>query len=280
MTADELVAQGRLDAAIASLGEDARTRPRDPAVRLALLATLGFAGDWERAAKQLDVLQWLGLPRGLDLGRIRTLLAAEQQRSRVFEGGPPPRTLDRPGEVVMGTLHACRRLTDGDPGGAADALASLDEGRMPIRGTISGEVFEDIVEADDLLRHVVELFTVDGYTWVAWESIQYLAVSPRADLLDVLWPGVQIATHSGWIGRAVLPGLYPETARHHDDLVRLGRKTEWDEAGAGIVRGAGAKLYAIDGEPRSIWELSELILDPPADCADPAARRGDSPESP
>ena len=55
-TARELYAAGRLDSAIETLGAELRNAPADATRRTFLFELLSFAGQYDRAEKQLDVL--------------------------------------------------------------------------------------------------------------------------------------------------------------------------------------------------------------------------------
>ena len=59
-TARELYAAGRLDSAIETLGAELRSNPLDAQRRTFLFELLTFAGQYERAEKQLDVLARAG----------------------------------------------------------------------------------------------------------------------------------------------------------------------------------------------------------------------------
>ena len=55
-TAKELFSEGRLDAAIETLGVELRSHPTDTQRRSFLFELLAFAGQYDRAEKQLDAL--------------------------------------------------------------------------------------------------------------------------------------------------------------------------------------------------------------------------------
>jgi protein involved in temperature-dependent protein secretion len=66
------------------------------------------------------------------------------------------------------------------------------------------------------------------------------------------------------IGAVVVPGLYSTSWNHADELVRLGRRNEWIDLGAGLVRGAGAKVYDVGGQNKALVELQGVEFDIPA----------------
>jgi type VI secretion system protein ImpE len=259
-TIDELIASNRLGSAVERLAAEGRARPRDPAPRLGLFTLLAFAGELDRAGKQLEVLEGLGAA-GPDAARRRFLLGAERQRAALLAGDVPPPAPDDSAGAVATAFNAWRQARDGDAEGAAAILAAIDDRRPSRSGRLAGTPFDDLVDADDLLRPVLEAFTPDGYAWVPWDAVQYLAVSPPRDLLDILWSPAKLATRGGTIGVVAIPGLYPGSHAHADDAVRLGRGTAWADLGAGLARGAGAKLYVVDWQGRTLWDLADVEFD-------------------
>lgn len=261
-TADELVTDCRIDPAIGRLEDDVRSRPREAGPRFGLFALLAMTGQWDRAVKQLDVIDAFGLGAGLGFPspQARALISAERERTEVFSRGESPRLIEGARDTLALAADAWHLVANGDPAGALARLEAAEERRLPIRGRLAGEPFTSLIDADDLLRPILEVITPEGYGWIAWDSVQFLAVKSPSNLLEVLWTPAQIATSGGLIGRVVLPGLYPGTWAHPDDHVRLGRRTDWFEVGEGLSRGVGPKMFSIDGVARSLWDLTDLSL--------------------
>jgi type VI secretion system protein ImpE len=122
---------------------------------------------------------------------------------------------------------------------------------------------ERIRDADDLLAPVLEVITAEGYFWAPWENVQFLLVPPPQHLRDLLWAPARLATEDGLLGEVHLPNLYPGSYRHPDQAVRLGHMTVWTDAGSGIVRGSGQKMFLAGGEPRTLLEIGEIQFAPP-----------------
>src|SRR5882724_2668787 len=106
MTSRELYQAGKLDEAIQALGVEVRDNPGDARRRTFLFELLCFAGDWERAAKRLNILA--GENKQTDLGAMlyRSALHADRQRHELFEkkeypSGPVPE--DNRGGTWTGT---------------------------------------------------------------------------------------------------------------------------------------------------------------------------------
>jgi type VI secretion system protein ImpE len=265
MNARELLEAGRLSAAIEALNGELKARPNDLAGRTILFDLLCYAGDLTRAERQLDVIghQSGGAEAAIGVRFYQNMLAAEKARTRLFAEGVRPRFLLEPPLAVSQHLEALDRLREGRRDESKALLDGAAATRTPIRGVVGGGTFDDFRDADDLLAPVLEVFTASGYFWVPWEQVQFLQVPPPRNLRDLLWTPAQLASFDGQLGEVFLPALYPGSGAHADDLVRLGRKTEWLEPGAGIVRGAGRKLFLVGDDARSLPELGELQFDLP-----------------
>lgn len=260
MNARELLDKGELVAAIESLTNEIKAQPSDLSRRTFLFELLCFAGDLVRARKQLDVIGQLSgiaeVRNGVQV--YQDLLAAETARVRLFEEGRRPRFLLAP--TSRAELHL-EALDHDRQGRLGEARAELDRAAAEtplLRGVLEGADFDEIRDGDDLLAAALEVYSGDGYYWVPWEHIQYLEVPKPRTLRDLLWTPARLATFDGQLGEVFLPNLYPGSSTSGDDLLRLGRKTEWLDSGSEIVRGAGRKVFLIGEEARTLLELGEV----------------------
>jgi type VI secretion system protein ImpE len=262
MTAKDLMDAGKLGPAVARLSEDLRARPADRTARTFLFELLCFSNDFDRAERQLDVLSHHdGDLLGVQV--FRTLLAAEGMRSRLFDEGLRPRFVLAPPPAVELHLEALDLVRQGRQIEARETLDRAGSTQAPVRGTVGEAAFGEFRDADDILAPVLEVIASAGYFWVPWEHIQHLAVSTPRNLRDLLWTPADLATFDGQLGQVFLPNLYPGTGSHPDDLVRLGRTTVWQDLGAGIVRGAGPKIFLAGDETFTLPELGDVQFSPP-----------------
>ena len=262
MNAREFLKNGDLTQAIEQARQDVRAHPLDSHDRMLLFELLCFAGQWDRAAVQLDTVSELSADSMADdLVLCRELFKAQVERERFLFAGSPPRFLIEPPPVVAITLDAWDRLRAGELAEAAQRLEESEAGRSPPRGRLGETRFDDFRDTDDALAPVLEAFARGVYYWVPWEDIQYLDVQPPRSPRDLLWAPAKIALAQGILGQIYLPCLYPGSGGQSDDLVRLGRKTDWVEAGCGLSRGVGLKTFVADDEFRTIFELRDLHFD-------------------
>ncbi len=234
MGARELFQAGRLDEAIESLGIDLRSDPTDVQRRAFLFELLSFAGNHDRAEKQLDVLGAANAQAGLGALLYKAAIQAERLRSDMF-------------------------ANDGLPTGPAPAA---------VAGSLNGQPFTTLEDADPRIGARLEVFAGGQYLWLPLEHVATIRMERPARLRDLLWSPAKLLTGPGFrgleLGEVLLPVLTPLAAKHTDPLVRLGRITVWEELTDGRPAPAGQKLLLVDGEEVPLLELRELVITPPA----------------
>ena len=236
MNARELFHAGQLDEAIELLGAELRRNPTDAQQRVFLFELLCFAGQYERAEKQLDVLA--GGTREAEMGALlyRAALHAERTRQRMFSDGDYPR----------GSLPT------------------------PAAGNLNGRAFTTLSDADPRIGARLEVFAAGEYLWIPFEHIATIRLVAPKRLRDLLWAPAVVRTGPAFrgleLGEVLVPALAPLTSQHPDAGVRLGRVTEWVALGDETVP-LGQKLLLVDGEEFPILELRELDITPTAALA-------------
>ncbi|HYO62042.1 MAG TPA: type VI secretion system accessory protein TagJ [Pyrinomonadaceae bacterium] len=258
--AKELFDAGRLDEAVEELLREVKANPNDVARRTFLFELSCFAGDLDRAERQLDVIGHQSAQAEAGVVVYRNLIRAERDRRRLLPDGLQPHFLSEPPSYVDMHLDALNRLREGNIEQARRALDIAEEERPAFRGRVNGEAFEDFRDYDDLFGPVLELFVQDKYTWLPFEQIVSLQVEEPKQLRDLLWTGAAIQTTDKAL-KAYLPVLYPGTHEHADGLVRLGRMTDWRELGPELFLGAGLHLFAVNGEEKPLLEVRTVEFD-------------------
>src|SRR5947209_10986486 len=167
MNAHELYRDGRLQDAVTAALDDVRKHPADAAKRTFLAELLCFAGDLERADRQLDVLAAPDKPEMMGALLFRQLIRAETARREFFAQGRVPDLLAEPGDAVRLALQASIAAREGNAAEAARLLTEAEAARPRPKGTCDGKPFEDFRDLDDLLAPVFEVLTSNGkYYWV------------------------------------------------------------------------------------------------------------------
>ncbi len=237
MPARDLFKSGKLDEAIEALGVEVRDNPTDAQRRAFLFELLCFAGNFDRAEKQLGVLGRNGKDAEMGALLYHAALHAERLRQDMFEKQSFPSST---AQVVGGTLN--------------------------------GTPFTTICDADPRIGPRLELFAAGQYSWMPFEHIATVRVEAPKRLRDLLWlpaivrPG---ETFTGLeMGEVLLPVIAPLSWQYDDGDLRLGRVTEWTQTDDGAQVPIGQKLLLVDGEEFPMLELRELeIVRTPASSA-------------
>src|ERR1051326_2424981 len=112
--------EGNLAGAIAAVTEEVKAKAVDTKRRTFLFELLCFAGDLERAGRQLDVIAQQDAMAEPAVQVYRNVLHAEGQRRRLFSDGLKPEFLLDPPDYVRLHLEAVNRLRENN---GADAKA-------------------------------------------------------------------------------------------------------------------------------------------------------------
>ena len=231
MTARELYQAGKLDGAVQALNAELRDNPADSKRRTFLFELLCFAGNFDRAEKQLDILAQ-GSPEAMTGAMLyRAALHAERTRHELFEKKDYPET----GSAIT------------EPG-----------------GTLNGKPFESLTDSDPRIGPRLEVFAAGQYMWIPLAHVASVEMQAPKRLRDLLWAPVLVRTGPAFkgveLGEVLMPVLAPFSFRHADDAVRLGRATVWEERGGDEPVPFGQKTFLVDGEDYPVLELRRLEI--------------------
>jgi type VI secretion system protein ImpE len=229
--------------------------------RFLLFSLLAFAGDLERASRQLDALGAGGDTGGVVEMRsllCRGLLAAEAERREVWAGRATPLLAPDAGPGVTKRVEALARLAARDAAGAASLLDESNAALRPVAGKLNGAEFEQIRDSDDFSAPLLEVFARGRCVWLGLDQLRRLELQPPASLLDLLWAPARLLDARGNDAHVYLPALYCGTHAESADPLRLGRVTEWRDVGAG-ARGVGQKvLLTLGAGGEQEWSLLDV----------------------
>jgi type VI secretion system protein ImpE len=261
MDAKELFDAGKLAAVIEHLNQEVRTHPADPKLRTFLFEMLCFAGDYERAQRQLDVLGQLNVQAESGTIVYRNVLVAEQARIAVATENQLPVFLLKPPAFASLYLAALHHLREGNASDARALLLEAMEAQPAKRGKIDGQPFADFADADPFFGPFLEVIINDRYIWVPFVQIKLFAVEQPRRLRDLLWAQATLETIDGPSGNVLLPVLYTGSFRHPDEQVRLGRATDWEDLGENLVRGRGQRMFLVDDDEKPMLQCHQVEFD-------------------
>lgn len=218
MNSHELWQAGKLGEAIKSLALEIRDYPVDSRRRTFLFELLCFAGEFERAAKHLDVLAQASPDAEVGALVYRSALSAERKRQALFDAGQFPETREA----------------------------------APRAGVLNGKPFRTFEDLDPRIGARFEIFVAGEYVWLPIEHVGGIRLEAPRFLRDTLWATAVVQTgpsfHGQEFGEVLMPVLCPSSWRHEDDGVKLGRATDWKNLeGQGEVP-FGQKLFLVDEE--------------------------------
>jgi len=227
MNARELYQAGKIDEAIQVLASGLRKDPTDLRQRTFLFELLCFAGDLDRAEKQLDILSDASKEAGMGTLIYRSAIHAERLRRAMFEYGtfPPTEVEPTSGAILNGV--PCTTVEDADP-------------RIGPR---------------------LEVYAAGSYLWLPFAHIAFVRMEAPKRVRDLIWIPAVVKTGARCgsldLGEVMIPALTPFAYRHTDDAVRLGRQTVW-ELVEDLQAPVGQKMLLVDGEEFPFLEVRSL----------------------
>jgi type VI secretion system protein ImpE len=251
-----------LQDAIAAQIQEVKTNPGDHARRLFLFEMLAFAGDLERARRQVDAINYGKMELDTAVLAYKKLLDSEDKRRRLFRDGVAPQFLTEPPEHVRLRLEAINRLREGRPGEAREILEKAAAATPAVQGQLNGKPFTSLRDCDDLFAGVLEVMNQGNYFWLPLEQVDSVAMNPPKFPRDLLWVPARLTVRGGPSGEAYLPALYPGSHEHADDQVKLGRMTDWKGAEGEPILGVGLRTFLVDDDAVSLLDWRDLVIAP------------------
>jgi len=261
MTPLELLRAGRLDETLAALQQEIRKKPGDGKLRVFLFQLLAVLGQWERALAQLQVAGELD-PAALPMVQTyREALRCEFLRQEIFAGKRAPMIFGDPDYWLALLLESLRLSADGEHGKAQPLRDKAFELAPATAGSLNGQRFEWIADADARLGPVIEAVINGRYYWVPFHRVRSIRIEDPADLRDTVWMPAEFRWANGGQVVGLIPTRYEGTAAAADDALRLARRTEWIEQGEGAYVGLGQRMFATDVGEYALMDVRSIELD-------------------
>ncbi|MES2054480.1 MAG: type VI secretion system accessory protein TagJ [Pseudomonadota bacterium] len=256
--ADDFLRSGDLDGARRVLIEDVRRKPGDVLTRLFLFQLLSVRGEWDKAATHLGVLAQLSPEAAMLAVVYGQAIAAEREREAVFAGTSTAMVHGGP-SWADGVADSIRLMAIGDGKAALTARDEAFEKAPDLAGTIDGQRFEWIADADVRFGPCIEAIIGGRYGLLPFDAIAGLKSEGPKDLRDVVWYPVEIAMKAGHSVAALIPARYPGVT--DDAAEQLGRATNWHDGPNGQT-GSGQRLWSLsDGQDCELLSVRSLVLD-------------------
>jgi len=226
--AKQLFDAGKVREAEVAVTRHLRQDPSDVASRTFLFELLCFSGQYDRAEKQLGVLAQGGQQAEMGAVLYYSALHAEKLRHEMFRKEEFPKEPAPPSPP----------------------------------GTLNGKPFQSIRDADPEIGARLEIYAAGAYLWLPFHHISFVRLDPPTKLRDMLWTPADVLTGPDFkgtdIGQVIIPAIYPFTWKSDDELMWLGRSTEWVKDDAGHEFPVGQKTFIVDGEEVPLLEIRSL----------------------
>ena len=242
-----------------------RKEPAAVKHRISLFQLLSINGMWEKALTQLGVLSDLDKESESMVGAYREVLKCEMLRVEVFAGKRTPLFIGEPEDWSARLMEALRAGAGGKHVEAAELRAAAFEAAPARSGSINGEAFEWIADADVRLGPVVEAVVSGKYYWIPFHRISGIEIEAPSDLRDMVWCPAVFTFVGGGEQVGFIPTRYPDSEKSADEAIRLARKTEWTDLGSENYTGLGQRMLATDGGDFALLDVRSIKFDAEAD---------------
>jgi type VI secretion system protein ImpE len=237
-----------------------RSDPANAKRRIMLFQLMVLSGQWDRALTQLYVIREMDAEASDFVRTYREVVRCELFRKEVFAGGKTPLVLGEPQEWIAKLAEAARLIGERKLDEAAQLRSAAFEAAPGVSGTLNGEPFEWIADADVRLGPVCEAMLNGKYYWIPFERLARIEIEAPSDLRDLIWAPARLTFANGGEQVAFLPARYPGTEAEEDDEIRLCRRTEWRDLGADTHVGMGQRMFATDVGETALLEARVIEL--------------------
>lgn len=269
MPAEQSLRVGDLDQALAELQADVRRDPANSKHRIFLFQLYALLGQWDRANTQLGVIAEMDATALPMVQTYRETLRCEALRAKVFRGERSPLVFGKPEPWVALMLEAMKLSASGKIAESQDLRGKALEQAETTSGTIDGEAFDWIADADPRLGPMLEAIVNGRYYWLPLRRLRALTIEKPADLRDLVWAPVQLELANGGNTVGFVPTRYVGSEGSADPEIRMARKTEWLDRGEDFFEGLGLRMLATDRGEYPLLATREIRLDSPEEEALP-----------
>jgi type VI secretion system protein ImpE len=260
LAAEESLRNGDPAGALALLQEQVRAQPANAKLRIFLFQLLCVLGDWPRALNQLKVASELDSSALAMAQMYGDAVRCEAIRRDVFEGRKSPMVFGEPEQWLALLIESLLAGGHGEAARAAELRQRAFDEAEASSGQINGQPFEWIADADSRLGPVLEAIINGRYYWVPFARLSALTLEPPEDLRDFVWMPAQLQFENGGEVVGLIPTRYSGSERAEDGLIRLARKTTWEEVAPDAHHGLGQRVLATDAAEVPILELRSLVV--------------------
>jgi type VI secretion system protein ImpE len=258
--AERAVRDGDLQNALRLLQEQIRHQPARSDLRVFLFQLLSVMGQWERALTQLNVAAELDAKTLAMAQMYREAIRCEALRADVFAGKTSPVVFGQPEEWLALLIESMLVHGRSRPSEAQSLRTRAFESAPATTGSLDGQTFEWIADADMRLGPVCEAVINGKYYWVPFERLARIDLEAPVDLRDIVWMPAHFQFANGGDAVGVIPTRYPGSERADEAALSLARKTVWMEDAPDVFCGVGQRIFATDSGEHPIMDVRTILL--------------------
>ncbi len=259
--AEQALKEGDARRALQLLTDQVRAHPQDAKLRVFLFQLLCVLGQWDRAQNQLKVALELDAAMLPMVQTYREAIACETLRRLVFAGQKAPMLFGEPESWIALLIEAQLREGRGDLADATRLRAQALAEAPAVSGTVDGQTFEWIADADSRLGPTLEAVINGRYYWLPWNRLSAVTIEAPVDLRDAIWMPANFTFSNGGETVGLIPTRYPDTVLADGDLCALARRTEWRESAGGSWIGLGQRVLATNVHEVGLMDVRSVVLD-------------------
>lgn len=269
--AESALHQGAPAQALKLLQDGVKANPSDPRLRVFLFQLLSVLGQWGRALNQLSVAAELDAAALPMAQTYREAIQCESLRSEVFSGRKVPMIFGQPDAWLALLIESLLTAGKGDAVGAERLRQQAFDAAPASTGTLDGEAFSWLADADMRLGPVCEAVINGRYYWLPFANLRRIQLEEPTDLRDVVWTPVHFEFVNGGESVGLIPTRYPGSELSTEPLVQLARRTEWLETLPGVFHGSGQRILSTDGGDKALMDVRLIEFDTlPEEGTEPA----------
>ncbi len=258
-SAIEYYQQGKLSEAITQLQNEIKQNPIDTAKRAFLVELLCFAGELERADKQLDIISTQEPEALVGIGFWRQLIRAEKSRQEFYSAGRAPNFVNKPTDLINNLVTSSILIREENMAEALQLTEKTEDDRAPLCGSCNGVEFDDFRDLDDLNSGVLEVLANNGkYYWIGFDQINSIEFYTPERPIELLWRKAALDVDNGPDGEVFIPTIY--FCSQGNEGAQLGRISEWSQDTNQPLRGIGLRSFLVGDELKTILEIDQIVF--------------------
>jgi type VI secretion system protein ImpE len=261
MTPEELIKAGELQQALTAAKQNVQANPADPKHRVYLFQLQCVLGQWKESLSQLSILADMDADSSMFANVFSPVVESEILRSEIFKGTKTPIIFGEPEEWMGDLVHANQLAAQGEYAAYDEAQKRAFDKAPVTKGSVDGNAFEWIADADTRLGPMLEVIMQGCYRWVPFMRISSIKFEPTKNLCDLVWRSANFTWTNGGAASGFVPVRYFSSEDCPDSAIQLARKTDWIKKSEQLYLGVGQRVLTTDQSDTPILEIKEISFD-------------------